>query len=422
MRFAFTVLRKELLRLANDRTSLLLWIGMPLVIGGLITLAMGGSGGPKPRAKVLILDRDEGFLSEMLARALSGGGTAQGSASPIDAELVEEQDGLARIEAGKASALLIIPEGFGQALLDETPTRLELITNPAQRILPGIVEGMLDVLSDATFYVHRVFGDEIALMFDDVRESGPTDLEVAALAVRIHHAVEDLDTYLFPPAIDFQIGSDDAEGKEEGEEEKDPVDVASLFFPGIVLMALLFAAQGLSEDIWHERSQGTLRRLRAAPQSTASLLAGKCAASFLALTFVASVVLVIGILYHGLSWSLLPFAALFSGLSGTLLYLLMLALQVIATSQRAGSILSNSIVFPMLMLGGSFFPTEAMPSWMVSFGEWTPNGRAVELLRHWLLDRSTAGVLVTGGFFLLLSLLLFASILPRLRGRFSGVS
>jgi hypothetical protein len=48
---------------------------------------------------------------------------------------------------------------------------------------------------------------------------------------------------LFPPAIDFQIGSDDAEGKEEGEEEKDPVDVASLFFPGIVLMALLFAAQ-----------------------------------------------------------------------------------------------------------------------------------------------------------------------------------
>jgi hypothetical protein len=58
----------------------------------------------------------------------------------------------------------------------------------------------------------------------------------------------------------------------------------------------------------------------------------------------------------------------------------------------------------------------------VSFGEWTPNGRAVELLKHWLLDRSTAGVLVTGGFFLLLSLLLFASILPRLRGRFSGVS
>jgi len=38
-------------------------------------------------------------------------------------------------------------------------------------------------------------------------------------------------------------------------------------------------------------------------------------------------------------------------------------------------------MFPLLMIGGSFFPTETMPGWMVAIGSWTPIGMAIEQLK-----------------------------------------
>ena len=415
MSFVLSVLRKELVRLAGDKTSVLLWIGLPLVIGGLITLAMGGSGGPQPRAKVLVVDRDDSFLSQLIVRALSG----EGVDAPVDAELVEEEAGRIRIDEGDASALLIVPTGFGEALLDESPTRLELITNPAQRILPGIVESMLELLSDATFYLHRVFEDELEELQRRIDEEvEPTDLEVAAMAVGIRNSIEELETYLFPPAIELTIAS----AEEEEDPDSAPKDIAVLFLPGMVLMALVFAAQGMSEDMWQERTQGTLRRLRASPRSMASFFAGKSLSAFVTMTGVAAVVLAIGFLYHGLAWSRWPLAVLFCGVSGLMIYLIMVPLQVLASSQRAGSILSNAIIFPMLMVGGSFFPFAAIPDWMATLGRWTPNGKSVTILEAWITEGSTTGLLGTSAFFLLLAVALFFLTLPRLGGRFAGVS
>ena len=51
--------------------------------------------------------------------------------------------------------------GFSDAVLREQPTTLLLLTNPAQRILPRIVEEGLAIVADGTFYVHRVLGPEL---------------------------------------------------------------------------------------------------------------------------------------------------------------------------------------------------------------------------------------------------------------------
>lgn len=52
--------------------------------------------------------------------------------------------------------------------------------------------------------------------------------------------------------------------------------------------------------------------------------------------------------------------------------------------------LSNSIVMPLLFLGGSFFPFEAMPAWMAAIGRWTPNGWALTHLTDLLFGRENA--------------------------------
>jgi ABC-type multidrug transport system permease subunit len=186
-------------------------------------------------------------------------------------------------------------------------------------------------------------------------------------------------------------------------------------------MALFFAAQGSSEDIWRERNQGILRRLCSTPHSPAVFLLAKCAASAVVLAAISTFGLLVGMLYHGLPLVRLPLAVAWSTLTGTLLLAMMLALQLSARSQRAGSILTNSILFPLLMLGGSFIPMDVMPSWMGTLGRYTPNGWSVGVLSDVLLGRAEPSRFLIGvALFAATGALLFLFSAKRMRGTFAS--
>ena len=137
MSFVLLTAKHDLLRRARDPLALLVWLAIPMAIAGLLNLAFGGGSGSVPRAKVLVVDQDDTFLSQFLLGAM---GQQQGGELPFEAEGVTLEEGEARIEDGDASALLVIPAGFAEALLEETPIELRLVKNPAQTILPNIVE------------------------------------------------------------------------------------------------------------------------------------------------------------------------------------------------------------------------------------------------------------------------------------------
>ncbi len=409
-----SAVRKDLLRLSQDPLALLLWLGIPLVIGMLVTLAMGGSGGMKPKAKLLVADHDESLVSQFLIRALG----SQGADGVVEAEEVEEEAGRARIAGDDGSALLVIPDGFGNAILAEDATKLELLTNPSQRILPAILREMLEILVDGTFYLHRIIGPELEEMTSDIDEAHPpTEADIARVSISIHHVVERIEAYLFPPVIELEYVSAGAAS------EAPSTPLALLFFPGIIAMALFFAAQGSSEDIWRERNQGILRRLSSTPHSAATFLMAKCAANAVVLAVISTFILAIGMLYHGIPLTRLPLTIVWSTLTGVLLLAMMLALQLSATSQRAGSILTNSILFPMLMLGGSFIPMDVMPAWMATLGRYTPNGWAVGMLTDLLLGRAEmARFLLAVGIFAAACTLLLALSARRVRSGFASGS
>lgn len=75
--------------------------------------------------------------------------------------------------------------------------------------------------------------------------------------------------------------------------------------------------------------------------------------------------------------------------SGLLLTTLFTMIQLFAASQRAGSILSTVILFPMIMIGGSFFPFEMMPPGLAAIGQRTPNGWALQHLKAILAGTAT---------------------------------
>lgn len=373
MRFVWRTALKDFHRHRRNPVEFAVWFGVPLAVGTLMVLASGGRSGPKPQAHVLVADEDDSLLSNFLVGAM----TQEAAGGMMRAEAVGRADGRARLDQGEATALLIIPAGFSDAVLLEEPATLELITNPAQRILPGIVEEGLSILVDASFYAHRVVGEDLRAFAGGPAEGSNTfpDQQVADFSVRINRLVESLSTYLSPVVLDLHTSAD-----ADDETEEQP-GFALLFLPGILYMSLLFMAQGLADDLWHEREQKTLRRLVVSPQGVASFLGGKLAYGIGLMFAVSLVALLVGYGYFELDADGLPLAVAWAAFSGGILLIAMMLLALYSASQRAANILTMVLIFPLMMLGGSFFPFEAMPSWMVEIGTFTPNGWALTQLK-----------------------------------------
>src|SRR5512139_932399 len=146
MRFLITSAAKDLRRRLADAPALAIWLGIPVFIGALMTLAFGGDT-TVPKARVLLADEDNSVLGRLVAGASSGQG-----ADYLDIERVSAQEGRARLDAGEASALLILPPKLTEAVLNDTPATMTLVTNPSQRILPEVIRTGVEMLVEALFY------------------------------------------------------------------------------------------------------------------------------------------------------------------------------------------------------------------------------------------------------------------------------
>jgi len=370
VRFLLVSARKDIRRILADPLALLLWIGIPTLIGLLMAAASGGGESDGPKVVVLLVDEDDTLLTRMIAAGSDEGPAGLGGLFTF--ERVDAAEGRRRIDAGDGTALLTLPAGFTKALLEEQPTRLELVTNPAQRILPEILTESLELLIEASFYAHRLIGEPVREFVAGLgdQDEFPTDAAVAGMSAAINARMRGLEDVLFPPVLALEKISDP-------EADEEPFSFGRLFLPGVVFMALLFIAQGISDDLWKEKQQGTLVRALAAPHGLVAFLGGKLVASAFVMGVVSLAALGLGIVQYDLPVEAVLWGVPWCAFAGTVLLALFFLIQVFASSQRGGNVLGTVVIFPLMMLGGSFFPFEAMPDWMVAVGRWTPNGRAL---------------------------------------------
>lgn len=378
---------KDLRRRLRDPMSLLIWIGLPVAIAGLLSLVSGG-GGSTPTAHVMVVDRDSTFLS----RLITGAG-AQGPAGDfLRLDEVTPEEGRRRIDDGEGTALLEIPDGFADAVLEGHPAELTLVTNPSQRILPGIVREGVEMLVESSFYLREILGDELALV-----SAGPPDGEeyfadpdVAAVATRINGRIQALGDVLFPPVLALKT-----ETVEDDPAENDPAlrNFGTLFLPGLLFMAVLFIAQGVSTEVWTEREDGTLRRGLITPGGAVPFLGGKLLSGAVICGVIALVGVGAAAAFFGIAPVRLPLAVLWCTYAGGALLIYFVLIQLYATSRQGGYLITTIIVFPLIMIGGSFFPFQAMPGWMAAVGRWTPNGLAVVRLQEIILGQVEWGSL-----------------------------
>jgi ABC-type multidrug transport system permease subunit len=408
MRAILNTAWKDLARARRDPVALIMWIAIPLILGILITAVFGG-GNATPQGRLLLADEDGTFLSNMLAGAFS----REPLSKMVLVEKVARQEGRARLDRGGASALLIIPKGFADAVFQNSPCRVQLFTNPAQRILPKIIEEVLTVVVDAEFYLQQVGGDQLKLFNQRVHQNRePSDADIALYSVGVRHVADSLRKYLDPPAIQLEttVAKEDDPGK----------NFAAVLYPAFLFMGILFMSSSMAVDIWKERNAGAIRRLSSTPSPLSAFLAGR-------LLFIVLIYGAFGLAGMSVMRWLggVPVAHFFGAvawlvLSGTTFYLLLLFVVMQAETQRGASVLVNMVVFPASMLGGSFFPFESMPPWMVRIGTKLPNGWAVvqfHAILNGLVDSralafAAAGLLLLGGLAFMLSL-------RRLKGSFA---
>lgn len=363
---------KDLLRKVRSPLGLVAALSFPLLFAGLIALAFG-RGGDIPKVRMLVDNEDDGLLANAVASVF----TSQQAARYFDGKTVTAADGRALMEHGKASALLTIPKGFTQDVLDGNPVTLHLLKNPSEGILPEIAEQTVGALTDVLDGGRRVFENPLAeirpLFNDDGKE--PSDAAIVAVSLAVKRAIEQTSDLVYPPVITLQselfgnVAAQPAPPKRK--DGNAPSAIFLLVLPGVAVYGLFLVADQGMRDIMTERTLGTLRRQLAGPIRPETVIVAKATYAALLAVFAIIVMAVVGatVLSEPVSLPgfLLVSATLVLAVTGTAA-----VIYGLARTERQASTLGNMIFLAMGFLGGGFIRVEGLPPAVRAIAPFTP--------------------------------------------------
>lgn len=402
------LVRKDLRRRLRSPLSTILVLVFPLVLAGILAMAFGAGETKAPKVRLLIDDRDGGLVGALVAQAF---------ARPEAAQYFEVEkagpDALQRLEKGELSALLRLPRGLTDGVLEGRAVELELVRNPAQSILPEVAEQITRVLADglsaASYSLRGPLNELLPLVNAD---RGPSDPSVAAVAVTVNRWIARSGKYVFPPAITLkpvQLEKSGAKTASAG-----GVSVFLFVLPGLAVFSLFTLGDMVMRDLLGEGTRGTLRRVLAGPVTPGTVVAAKAVTAaavavvgLLVLAAIAGLVARHGVDLAGFALLSLALVAAVTGLASTVYGL--------ARNERQGSTIGSVLYMILAFAGGSFLPLDSLPPAMraispASLFYWGTRGYQVllvqgggledVLLHTGILAGSGVGLLALGGMLL----------------------
>ena len=374
----------------REKWGLFSWITIPIMIVFLMSFISGGGNQDESRGTLLVTDLDDSFVSNLLINSLSQGELS----SWIGIKKINAEEAQDIMQAGDASAWLTIGDNFADDYLKQRPTTLTLVKNPAQSVIPDLIESALMLFTDAGDYLQQLFSEELATIAGINNSDNFSDLEFTALSLSIRDRIEVFADSLDPLLIEL---------KERAQEDKNTstsVNFGLLMFPGAIMMALLFSISSLAMLIWADLQAGVLIRLNASSRGLNAYFLGQQWAVLVIFGAMVAVLSVLGGLYFGLPLRQWPLLIIGLVVSGFVMWQILLSLVLLMPSQRSANVVVNAAIFPILMLGGSFFPMEALPDWLAQIGLYFPNGYFLQAIKDALFNQNnylmTAGLIAAG--------------------------
>jgi len=159
------------------------------------------------------------------------------------------------------------------------------------------------------------------------------------------------------------------------------IQFINFLIPGIVGMTAMFGSTNETMSIVWDKSLGVFDRILAAPVSSTSIIFGKTMAGAVMGVISAVVLLIIGNLFFGVSFANIGLVLLIIVLASFSFTGIGTIISGLASEPREAMMLSNLLRFPMMFLGGVFFPVESMPTPLPYVARAMPLTYATEGLR-----------------------------------------
>ena len=377
---AWDITCKDLRLLAGDKRALVLLLLLPLMFIAILGMSTGQfltKDEDQRKLKIAVVDESQSEPSRELIKALS----------QHDGILVLEQENVeaARqaLDDSQATVLLVIPKSY-EATVDEL--RMGDIVDSANGQLAagpsalGLTFDFRSAIGDGGVVKWLVFSDAL-------RTISPFVAQRNAIARRWIHqnlpedesaATEDgaAESEAVPTGL---VKSPKAANEAASAENKTSKQVYLVLVPGFTVMFVFFLINIMARSFIAERDQGTLRRLRLAPISSASILIGKTLPFYLTSVVQTFLLFVCGRLLFGMSWGpepeyLIP-VILCTSLAATSLGLLLAAM--VRTDQQVSSY-GTTLVLVLGGVSGCLFPRVWLPTMMKKISLATPHAWSLE--------------------------------------------
>jgi linearmycin/streptolysin S transport system permease protein len=391
MRKIWTIACKDTVIRLRDRNLTLLALLAPLIIAGVMGLALSGAGAESHPISVVVINQDEGLFGKIFEAAIAD------TKSGVALKLSPAQD-LARaretVERGETQALVYVPRDFSASLQSAGGAGAAA---PVVQVYCGEdaaakADAIRSVCDQAARRLRAlIVGKQIAaarLQIGAAQDARASQLDAA-------FAQEISARQVLKEAARIELKTS---FKGDVKIRRNPF---TFFAPSIGVFFLMICMIEAPRSILSEREGGTLGRLLSTPIKLSQLLLGKLGGSCITGILQFAMLIVASRLIFGLTWG--------DSLSG--LALMVAAVVVASTGMGAviaafsknflqAGVIGGGIALISAGLGGNFFATDNLSVWLQVLSRLTINRWALEgfskLVAHNLEARDVllnAGVL-----------------------------
>jgi len=359
---SYHVMAKDMLEFKRNRMQLAALFIMPLIF-----LVMFGfifpSGNTQQHMPMGLVNLDQGqgsteFIAQLQALNKNTNSMDFKTFSGVDAAKTE-------INRGKLYGVFIIPPGFSTNLTNGKSADFTVYidnSNPQssmqiQQLLSSIVSGMNDIKAEANV----------------VELSKETNQPVNPQAM------------IFPyiPNIQTTIPGQ--------------TNYFNFLAPGLMIMIVMMTVMtGIPEAISKEKEMGTFDGMLSAPISQVSVIIGKTAALCTRGFIQCIMILVLAMIIFGVTIQGSLLLAFFMLLLGIFSFIGIGIMAISMSGDQASStMIVNLLMFPMMFLGGVFYPIQQMPWFMQAISQVIPMTYAADAMRKIMLLNAGIGDVLT---------------------------
>lgn len=356
MRRILLIFKNDCKRRLKNPYALLVLLAIPVLMTAIIGAIFAPASENKlPKIKTLVVDKDKNIAAKFLLGAFD----SPQLKDMFQVTLVDETEGKRLMTAGKASAMVVIPEKFSEHVIKAEKSEILVIKNPSEQFLPNVVEEFMITFAVIMSGGIQVFEQELkAIDFFMEKDIPLEQVAIPSLTPFLEQSKNKIITlkkYLSPLLIQLK-------NEETGEKKQETgVNIFSFILPGLSVMFLLFIIEMFIRDILVEREDGKWRRMMFSPLKPMEFISARVISGWIMGIAVYLVIVLLGILLFKIDWG--HYGYLFIFVTATCFWIasFFALLNSFFKNRNQAGALTAPIILVFSAFGGSIISVNQLP-------------------------------------------------------------